>query len=190
MNACGRRHPATTNRITETSSRMQRATDSTVFFHGCVLLNSKAVIPHATAGSAAPTTYNRRDWRSPHATCPASMASSLTSAAAIKTTHKASPKALSQVSAVINRCPMVASLPYRYIIFLSGRILRARLPQVGLRSHRNGDGASLSRSACFASTDARICRLRGRPSQARHLCEIARSHHSRVAARAGRREIE
>src|SRR6266699_463734 len=84
--------------------------DSSNFFFECVLSNSKAKIPHATVGRAAPVTNRRRESFTPSLTCATRTASLLVAAAAINTTHKTRPKAFRNIRALINRCPTAEPL--------------------------------------------------------------------------------
>jgi len=73
--------------------------DSSNFFLECDRSNSKAKIPHATVGRAAPTTNRRRESCTASLTCVTWAGSLVITAAAINTTHKMTPTALRNIKA-------------------------------------------------------------------------------------------
>ena len=79
--------------------------DSSNFFFECDRSNSKAKIPHATVGRAAPATNRRRENCTASLTCVTWASSLVLTAAAINTTHKITPIAFRNIKALINRCP-------------------------------------------------------------------------------------
>src|SRR6516225_2781034 len=111
-NARGRRHPATQNNIKETTSSAYIVADASNLFFVRLRSNSKAAIPHATVGTAAPTTNIRMEINTELVTCARTTASSLGTAAAISATQARNPITLRNIKAVINRCPM-SGTPYR-----------------------------------------------------------------------------
>src|SRR5262245_13062795 len=84
--------------------------DSINLFFECDRSNSKAKIPHATVGRAAPTTNRRRESCTASLTCVTWAGSLVITAAAINTTHKMTPTAFRNIKALINRCPMRESI--------------------------------------------------------------------------------
>src|SRR6516162_11084708 len=111
-NARGRRHPATQNNIKETTSSAYIVADASDLFVVWLRSNSKAAIPHATVGTAAPTTNIRTETNTAWVTCARTTASSLEMAAIISATQARNPITLRAIRAVINRCPM-GDTPYR-----------------------------------------------------------------------------
>src|SRR6516162_6888504 len=90
-NARGRRHPATQNNIKETTSSAYIVADASDLFVVWLRSNSKAAIPHATVGTAAPTTNIRTEMNTAWATCARTTASSLEMAAIISATQARKP---------------------------------------------------------------------------------------------------
>src|SRR5215467_10478466 len=70
-------------------------------------------MPHATVGTAAPTTNIRTETNTAWVTCARTTASSLEMAAIISATQARNPITLRAIRAVINRCPIVTLLTER-----------------------------------------------------------------------------
>src|SRR5262245_66263103 len=140
-NARGRRHPATQNNIKETTSSAYIVADASDLFVVRLRSNSKAAIPQATVGTAAPTTNIRTETNTAWVTCARTTASSLEMAAAISATQARNPITLRAIRAVINRCPIVDT-PYREAPALPDGALHIRSPssaQAGRVSWRSRD---------------------------------------------------